>query len=89
MILKAQDVQGLAKDLSWLYSYFNPSTIRSMKPQYFFIITRKGALGLGEFPFHDWHKREKENILKAVGIKVEYVEPLTQNVTFLGSQVDE
>lgn len=47
-----------------------------MKPQYFFIITRKGALGLGEFPFHEWHKREKENILKAVGVKVEYGEPL-------------
>jgi hypothetical protein len=62
--------------LNWLYSYFNPSTIHNMKPQNFFIITRKGALGLGEFPFHDWHKAEKENILKAVGIKVEYGEEL-------------
>jgi hypothetical protein len=76
MILKAQGVQGLAKDLSWLYSYFSPSIIRNMKPQYFFIVTSKGALGLGEFPFHEWHKREKENILKAVGVKVEYGEPL-------------
>jgi hypothetical protein len=47
-----------------------------MKPQNFFIITRKGALGLGDFSFHEWHKREKENILKAVGIKVEYGEEL-------------
>ena len=78
MILKAQGVQGLAKDLNWLYSYFNPSTIRNMKPQNFFIITRKGTLGLGEFPFHEWHKREKENILKAVGIKVEYGEELKE-----------
>jgi len=76
MILKAQGVQGLTRDLGWLYSYFNPSTVRNMKPQYFFIVTRKGALGLGEFPFHEWHKREKENILKAVGVKVEYGEPL-------------
>jgi hypothetical protein len=78
MILKAQGVQGLAKDLGWLYSYFNPSTIRNMKPQNYFIITRKGALGLGEFPFHQWHKREKENILKAVGVKVEYGEELNK-----------
>jgi hypothetical protein len=78
MILKAQEVQGLAEDLNWLYSYFNPSTIRNMKPQNFFIITRKGALGLGEFPFHEWHKAEKENILKAVGIKVEYGEELNE-----------
>jgi len=78
MILKAQGVQGLARDLSWLYSYFNPSTIRNMKQQYFFIVTRKGALGLGEFPFHEWHKREKENILRSVGIKVEYGEKLEE-----------
>jgi hypothetical protein len=78
MILKAQGVQGLAKDLKWLYSYFNPSTIRNMKPQNFFIITRKGALGLGSFSFHEWHKAEKENILKAVGIKVEYGEELNE-----------
>jgi len=76
IILKAQGVQGLAKDLGWLYSYFNLSTIRNMKPQYFSIITRKGALGLGEFPYPSWHKREKENILKAVGIEVEYGESL-------------
>ena len=78
MILKAQGVQGRAKDLKWLYSYFNPSTIRNMKPQNFFIITRKGALGLGNFSFHEWYKAEKENILKAVGIKVEYREELNE-----------
>ena len=55
-----------------------PFNIRNMKPQNFFIVTRKGALGLGEFPFHEWHKREKENILKAVGIKVEYGEELKE-----------
>jgi hypothetical protein len=49
-----------------------------MKPQNFFIITRKGALGLGNFSFHDWHKAEKENILKSVGIKVEYGEELNE-----------
>ena len=49
-----------------------------MKPQNFFIITRKGALGLGNFSFHDWHKMEKENILKAVGIEVEYGEELNE-----------
>jgi len=76
LVLKGQGVQGLAKDFDWLYSYFNPSTIRTMKQQYFCIVTRKGALGLGRFPYHKWHKREKDNILKAVGIKVEYGEPL-------------
>jgi len=42
-----------------------------MPPQFFCISTIKGALGLGEFPYPEWHKREKENILKAVGVRVE------------------
>lgn len=46
------------------------------KTTYFLIVTRKGALGFGEFPSHEWHKREKENILKTVGVNVEYGEPL-------------
>jgi len=66
----------LAGDLQWLYSYFNSSTVRNMPPQYFIIISKTGALGLGEFPYPEWHKKEKENILSNVGIKVEYGEPL-------------
>jgi len=45
-----------------------------MPPQYFVIISKTGALGLGEFPYPEWHKKEKENILSSVGIKVEYGE---------------
>jgi hypothetical protein len=75
LILKSQGVQGLASDLQWLYSYFNPSTVRNMPPQYFVMISKTGALGLGEFPYPEWHKKEKENILSNVGIKVEYGEP--------------
>lgn len=76
LILKAQGVQGLASDLHWLYSYFNPGTVRNMPPQYFIMISKTGALGLGEFPFPEWHKKEKENILSSVGVKAEYGEPL-------------
>jgi hypothetical protein len=46
-----------------------------MPPQYFVMISKTGALGLGEFPYPEWHKQEKENILSSVGIKVEYGEP--------------
>ena len=45
-------------------------------PQNFLIISRRGAIGLGEIKEIPWHKKEKENILKAVGIKVEYGEPI-------------
>jgi len=76
LILKSQGVQGLSSDLEWLYSFFNPTTVRYMRPEHFIIISRTGALGLGQFPFHEWHKREKENILKGVGVRVEYGEVL-------------
>jgi hypothetical protein len=69
-------MQGLAGDLQWLYGYFNPATARNMPPQYFIIISKTGALGLGEFPCPEWHKKEKENILSNVGIRVEYGESM-------------
>jgi hypothetical protein len=45
-------------------------------PQYFIIISKTGVLGLGEFPYPEWHKKEKENILANIGIRVEYGEPI-------------
>jgi len=74
LILKSQGVLGFPSDMQWLYGYFSPHKVRNMPPQYFCIVTRKGALGLGEFPKVTWHKREKENILRSVGLKVEYGE---------------
>lgn len=35
-------------------------------------------MGLGWFPYHTWHKAEKENILASVGVKVEYGEQLKE-----------
>jgi len=74
LILKSQGLHGLAEDLKWLYSYFNSAVVRNMHPAHFIILTRTGALGLGEFPYPEWHKKEKENILASVGLKVEYGE---------------
>lgn len=74
LILKSQGVLGFPADMQWLYGYFSPHIVRNMPPQYFCIVTRKGALGLGEFPCPSWHKQERENILKAIGLKVEYGE---------------
>jgi len=76
LILKSQGVDGLAKDLEWLYSFFNPHVIRYMDPENFIVIARTGSLGIGTFPYHEWHKQEKEDILASVGLKVEYGEVL-------------
>ena len=33
---------------------------------------RKGSLGIGHFPYHEWHKIEKEDIVSKVGLRIEY-----------------
>jgi hypothetical protein len=79
LILKSQGVQGLSKDLKWLYKYVNPSLMRYMKPQQFIMLTNRGSIGYGIFPEIPWHKRERENILSDVGIKVTYGEVLRES----------
>jgi len=78
LVLKSQGVQGLAKDLEWLYSFYDPTVIRKMPKENFVIVCKSGALGLGDFPYHTWHKEEKEDILASVGVSVEYGEPTVQ-----------
>lgn len=70
---------AMAEDLQWFYSYFNPSTVRNIPPQYFVMISKTGSLDLGDFPFPEWHKQEKENILSNVGIKVEHGKPALES----------
>jgi len=74
LILKSQGVLGLPADLKWLYQYFDARVLMKMPPQYFAIITKNGAIGLGCFPYPAWHKKERENLLELLGIKVEYGE---------------
>jgi len=76
IILKSQGMTGLTSDLTWLYSIFEPHIIRNMPRQFFIILSRKGSVGTGEFKEIPWHKQERENILKAVGVSVEYGEPI-------------
>jgi hypothetical protein len=49
-----------------------------MKPWEFALVCRKGSIGAGYFPYHSWHKIEKENIVKNVGLKIEYGVELEQ-----------
>jgi len=79
LLLKSQGVQGLSRDLKWLYRYINAGLIRNMSPNRFIIVSKNGAIGYGIFDFPQWHKKEKENILKAVGVKIEYGEVLKES----------
>jgi hypothetical protein len=76
IILKSQGLFGLTKDLNWLYSISESYIIRNMPAKHFLVVSRRGAIGVGQFKELSWHKKERENILKAVGIKCEYCEPV-------------
>ncbi|MEM2567382.1 MAG: hypothetical protein QXH20_02780 [Candidatus Bathyarchaeia archaeon] len=74
LLLKSQGMQGLTKDLRWLYSYIDPYTFQEFPKKYFIILTKKGSIGFGEFPFPEWHKREGENLVRQFGWKITYKE---------------
>jgi hypothetical protein len=76
VILKSQGVNGLTRDLWFLYSIFKPQVIRNIPVENFYVVTRRGAVGAGEFKMQPWHKLERENILSKVGLKIEYGEPV-------------
>jgi hypothetical protein len=74
MLMKSQGIAGLGKDLHWLYSVFHPSIIQNMPPSNFVVLSKNGAIGIGEFPEIPWHKRENEDLLSILGIKATYGE---------------
>lgn len=76
LFFKAQGILGIPRDLWWIFNTLDPSDMRRYKPGEFVILTSTGCLGLGVFPEFPWHKKEKEHILKQVGIKVEYGEQI-------------
>jgi len=73
-IIKSLGLFGLPDDLEWLYHRISPAFIRKMPKGAFVILSKSGAIGLGAFNEVPWHKQEGENILRAVGLKVEYGE---------------
>jgi len=80
LILKSQGTMGLPRDLRWLYSYVDAKLLRNMEPQQFIMLTSKGAIGFGTFPYPKWHKEEKEDIVKELGLEITYGEPLQEAI---------
>jgi hypothetical protein len=78
MILKAQGVQGLSRELKWLYSYIDATLLRKLPPDKFFVVTKNGSIGAGVFGEITWHKQERENILEEVGVSREIGEQMNE-----------
>lgn len=80
LILKNQGVQGLSRELRWLYRYVHPVMLRTLKPNRFVIVTKSGSIGWGTFNEIKWHKQEREDILASLGIKIEVGEQLQEAI---------
>ena len=76
IVIKNVGQVGLIRELKWLYYYVEPHLLRHITQDKFIILTKRGSIGLGVFPYPKWHKKEKENILREVGIEVEYGEEM-------------
>jgi hypothetical protein len=61
-----------------------PHLVRQLKPNQFILLTKKGGISYGVFPEVSWHKKEQEDILKVLGIKRDFTEPI-QEGTFKGA----
>lgn len=76
LIFKSQGVMGLPREYHFLYRTIEPYEMARMPPNKFFVLSREGPFGVGEFKAIPWHKQEKEHILRVLGMKVEYGEEL-------------
>jgi hypothetical protein len=74
VIIKRVGMFGLPKDLKWMYSIFQPFAFRRMPAKNFYILSKEGSVGAGVFKSFSWHKKEREPLLKQLGIKVEFGE---------------
>lgn len=71
LIIKCQGYMSLPRDLWFIYRYIDPYWVRNMKPREYAVLSRKGAIAVGYFEYPKWHKRPRENLLKALGFKIE------------------
>lgn len=58
----------------YYYSFWRPQWVARMRPGQFGIISSTGNVGRGFNEYVTWHKRERENLLRALDIQVKYTE---------------
>jgi len=56
----------------YYFSFWRPPWVARMRPGQFAIISDTGNVGRGYNQFPTWHKRERENLVKALGINIKY-----------------
>ena len=75
LYLRKQGAAGLPEDLHYIYSYFDAEWMQRMPVNEFVVRTKEGDIGWGHCPWADWHKVEKENMRKIMGLQVNHSDP--------------
>lgn len=65
--------------LDMVEALVEPHLVRKLRPNQFLLLASDGSVGFGVFPEVPWHKREREDIMRSVGVKVEYGEELKES----------
>jgi len=70
-LFTAQGSESLPRPLWFVYKFIKPIAMNNLPRGSFAILTRRGSVGVGSFAYHDWHKKDNENILEELGMEVE------------------
>lgn len=74
LFIKRLGNAGLPRDLWWLYKYSKyPDVFKELRPDVFYVIAEREAVGYGRFDYPPWHKERRENILKSTGIEIQRI----------------
>jgi len=76
LFIKRVGIQGLPRDLRFVYRYVDPASMMNPLPPSFVLVCNRGPIAIGRFEKPAFHKEEGENLLHKFGIDVEYGEPV-------------
>jgi len=68
--VKRQGVYKLPEDLSWLYTFFDPTKIHNLPVNAYILISKEGMVAVGIHDKTPWHKEANENILETLKLKI-------------------
>ncbi len=76
LFIKRVGIQGLPRDLRFVYRYVDPASLMNPFPPSFVLVCNRGPIAIGRFEKPAFHKEEGENVLRKFGIEIEYGEPI-------------
>jgi hypothetical protein len=80
----------LPRESWWIFRIIDPYKLNQLRPDEFFLKTNKKHLAFGTFPYHKWHKEEREtasSLLNSLGIRIEVGEEVQYGKDYGGYRI--